>query len=657
VGELSLRKDTKMDTDEQRRQNRRVDIVVTNFEPKNASEALSYLSRRNTQQFQAPALDRPCTFTGKKGTRLSIPANAFALKNADKSNPQPVPPIQIEMREAYTFGDMILQNLSTVSDSQLIQTGGMIYLEAKDALGRGLELAQNKNVSWELPNHNPLPEGMQLFTATRQGADNQAAINWNATGQPFIATPFEDHHWIEYLSNPTSIWNTEVGTFYKPKDFAPTEIPVIADQKIIQLPKVPKKCEKPVLNLLKTPELADFKKQHSKKKLESAADYNQRVETLYNNRLQQIEKRNATLQNEYEIALNDYTAYTQALSQYNLALLEKKQADSTYEAQIENLEPVLKSVWYKIDYHLFTLPSFLIKNTEEFAKHYRLENFQAELNDLHAEAVKVEAKSKIVKALKNYDNTYLKIYDSEFSGFIHRFRNTFPHVKEHENTTLGRHKFSPKAAANWSFEQPNGEVEHGLGAYSATCNKIFGDAAFWAFYKQTAIAYHEFAAQDPSEIVQLLQKLELIRKRIYQQPEIKAALARAVKKAKMEKMMQNVAQLNGLGWANCDRFATYPDLMHFTINAKSDTDAQYFLVMPTEKVVVNLSSNETQVFSPRAYQGLPASKNAKLIGIRMTAQGKPEVCVHQSLVSELSKAQLVFKPAALEDLPKILAKI
>lgn len=660
VGELSLRKDAKMDTEEQRRQNRRVDILVTNFEPKNASEALSYLSRRNTQQFQAPALDRACTFTGKKGTRLSIPANAFALKNADKNNPQPVPPIQIEMREAYSFGDMILQNLSTVSDSQLIQTGGMIYLEAKDALGRGLELAQNKKATWELPNHNPLPEGMQLFTASRQGADNQSTINWNATGQPFVSTAIGNAWLLSKLAEPLNKWTALTHVVYTMKDFLSVNIPIIEPYKEISIPEEPKKCEKPELNLAKSPNLEAFKKQYPKKFFEGRKDYAQRVQGLYDARVQQINSRNQELSQAYEKALADYNTYLKDFDVYITAKTLQGQYNSEYNSSLAKLKEVLnQNIWDMLHHEPilnFTKPSAFASSLLELNKHYQLDVFETPLNELLQEALVTEKTSAAVSVYKKYCDVKSFFAINASNVFTTKFKNTFSPIANE-----GHFGFDPSLAEKWEFVNDKQEKLKGLTSFSKSCKAMFGNPSFWAPYEEKLQAYSEVKAQDASEINNLIARLETIRQAMYQHPTIIKAIALEAEKAKKiaqtAQMIQNVTDIDGLGWANCDRFTTYPDLMHFTINAKSSADAQYFLVIPTEKVIINLDNNETQVFSPRGYQGLPASKKAKLVGIRIMENGSPEVCVHQSLVSELSNAKLVFRPASLEDLPKILAKI
>jgi hypothetical protein len=278
------------------------------------------------------------------------------------------------------------------------------------------------------------------------------------------------------------------------------------------------------------------------------------------------------------------------------------------------------------------------------------------LHELLQEALLKEKTSVMVSVYKKYCDTK-SFYDISASNeFTKKFKNTFsPTANE------GHFGFNSTLAEKWEFVNSKQEKLTGLTSFSKTCKEMFENSSFWVPYEEKLRAYAEVKAQDASEINDLIARLEAIRQAMYQHPTIKKAIAFEAEKAKKREqtaqMMQNMVELNGLGWANCDRFATYPDLMHFTINAKSNTDAQYFLVMPTEKVVINLDNNETQVFSPRTYQGLPASKRAKIVGIRISEKGKTEICEHQGLVSELSKAQLVFKPAALEDLPKILAKI
>lgn len=63
---------------------------------------------------------------GERGTVVYIPANAFQY--ADGTPPSGS--VEIKLKECYSLTDMIGENLQTVSGDQMLQTAGMIYLDA-----------------------------------------------------------------------------------------------------------------------------------------------------------------------------------------------------------------------------------------------------------------------------------------------------------------------------------------------------------------------------------------------------------------------------------------------------------------------------------------------------------------------------------------------
>ena len=104
---------------------------------------------------------------GEKGTVLLIPKNAFV------GVPEGAV-IDFNLKEAYSFSDIIRENLNTMSGDKALQTGGMIYLEARY---NGQELALQSPLKVQFNSKESQLEGMQLFTGERSSA-NEDAINW-----------------------------------------------------------------------------------------------------------------------------------------------------------------------------------------------------------------------------------------------------------------------------------------------------------------------------------------------------------------------------------------------------------------------------------------------------------------------------------------------
>jgi hypothetical protein len=65
---------------------------------------------------------RDTTIYGKEGTEIHIPPTALTSRKM----------VAVELKEFYKLADLMINDLSTVSNGEMIQTGGSIYLDAKE---------------------------------------------------------------------------------------------------------------------------------------------------------------------------------------------------------------------------------------------------------------------------------------------------------------------------------------------------------------------------------------------------------------------------------------------------------------------------------------------------------------------------------------------
>ncbi len=108
-----------------------------------------------------------------EGTLLSIPANAFINPVTKK---EIVGDLKISVKEFYSISDMISANLTTTSNKQLIETGGMLNIKVV-ALKDSCVLKPGKNISIAIPTStSSSTDRMQLFYGTHDTAN----INWKA---------------------------------------------------------------------------------------------------------------------------------------------------------------------------------------------------------------------------------------------------------------------------------------------------------------------------------------------------------------------------------------------------------------------------------------------------------------------------------------------
>lgn len=109
----------------------------------------------------------------KQGTLLAIPANAFVTAS---DQDRIVTEVKISVTEFYSVSDMLFQGLTTTSNNQLLETGGMINItvinkETKDTCS----LKPGKNISIALANADLTSvDRMQLFN----GVHDSTHLNW-----------------------------------------------------------------------------------------------------------------------------------------------------------------------------------------------------------------------------------------------------------------------------------------------------------------------------------------------------------------------------------------------------------------------------------------------------------------------------------------------
>jgi hypothetical protein len=104
----------------------------------------------------------------KQGTKILIPSNAFQIPKG--LNPDS---ITLDVKEFYNSGSMITENLSTSSDNRILETGGMLHIDAKYKNER-LSLTKGKRFTISMPSDSK-KRNMMLFKGTR---DSIGKIDW-----------------------------------------------------------------------------------------------------------------------------------------------------------------------------------------------------------------------------------------------------------------------------------------------------------------------------------------------------------------------------------------------------------------------------------------------------------------------------------------------
>ncbi|RYU82823.1 hypothetical protein [Hymenobacter persicinus] len=147
---------------------------------------------------------RANTFTGTKGTIVTIPANAFV-----RNGQLVTAPVQLAFREIFSRADMVLSSMPTVSNGRLLESAGEVYLRA--AQDTSIRLSQGATIRLQTPTPANVAsrDSMRLFAGpTGTGA---ACFNWTLNTDPgSYLTPNSNGYTITVGS---VLYNSGVGWF------------------------------------------------------------------------------------------------------------------------------------------------------------------------------------------------------------------------------------------------------------------------------------------------------------------------------------------------------------------------------------------------------------------------------------------------------------
>ena len=145
--------------------------VVVSKTSKNTSKSLIsfYNSVKKAPQIIEINTERETTLTCKEGTVLNIPAKCFIDANGKLARGK----VNIEVTEFYKLSDMLLANLTTKSDGNQLETGGMLFIKAlKD--NKQLQLKPGSNIEYVFSSRGSKKKDMQLFL----GEEIKDGVNW-----------------------------------------------------------------------------------------------------------------------------------------------------------------------------------------------------------------------------------------------------------------------------------------------------------------------------------------------------------------------------------------------------------------------------------------------------------------------------------------------
>ncbi|PKQ45654.1 hypothetical protein [Confluentibacter flavum] len=154
-------------------ENDAIEKTIVSSEKKSKKENSNFESLKKAPQIFVVDSKKDTTIVCKEGTKLVIKGNSFVDANNGKVEGK----INIAVTEYYKLSDILLANLSTTSNDKQLETGGMLFIEAKkdNAI---LKLAEKSSIEILFPTQNK-KENMQLFS----GEWKDGIINWEVLNQ------------------------------------------------------------------------------------------------------------------------------------------------------------------------------------------------------------------------------------------------------------------------------------------------------------------------------------------------------------------------------------------------------------------------------------------------------------------------------------------
>lgn len=143
-----------------------VNKTVNEFHTKNRKEQQVFTTSATTSN----------VITTSKGAKIYLPSNGFVTSGGSPVSGN----IEVSVKEIYTPMEMIINNMPTVSDGKLLESGGEFQVTVAQN-GAPLQLAPGNFLRIALPNINRDLRGMQVFKGV---PDSAGEVNWVLNNNP-----------------------------------------------------------------------------------------------------------------------------------------------------------------------------------------------------------------------------------------------------------------------------------------------------------------------------------------------------------------------------------------------------------------------------------------------------------------------------------------
>ncbi len=179
--------------------NRRVDVrlVIYDFD---STEELEQTLREGTESRFVLDPEQQNVVSGPGGVRVLIEPNTFV----DAEGIPVKEPVAMTLTEAMTFNDFVSHNLATISNEQLLVSGGMLQLSAQTISGKEVVLNPKTPVTTAVTVDQVEP-GMQLFSSSDGGnwslTENRITTSYTLDMPPYPLLNYRSFYMPQYRRN------------------------------------------------------------------------------------------------------------------------------------------------------------------------------------------------------------------------------------------------------------------------------------------------------------------------------------------------------------------------------------------------------------------------------------------------------------------------
>lgn len=153
---------------------------------------------------------------GKQGTLVYIPRGVFEAEDGSEMTEE----VEVVVTEFYSRSDMILGNLNSMSANGLLESGGMLNIQAYSG-DKKLRLKEGRKLEVYLPTEK-VEEGMELFMANSPSNTELVSDIWEMDTTWRLPDPSrrsyakelwyvnkkENRKWLDFIQNPNLLYIT-----------------------------------------------------------------------------------------------------------------------------------------------------------------------------------------------------------------------------------------------------------------------------------------------------------------------------------------------------------------------------------------------------------------------------------------------------------------